>query len=81
MDSIQHYFEEEAFYYHTMHDFKVLTEMYGDRVFDELERYCPELYEAWAAHKANKEVAEFLVNEAKRKWEDDCDYWKGEVND
>ena len=69
MDSIQHYFEEEAFYYHTMHDFKCLVEMYGDRVFDELERYCPELYEAWAAHKANQEIIEFMS--IKRK--DDCD--------
>ena len=78
MDSIQHYFEEEAFYYHTLHDFKRLTELYGDRVFDELEQYCPALYEAWAAHKANKEVADYLVKKYQGQRDD---YWKDEVND
>ena len=52
-----------------MHDFKCLVEDYGDRVFDELEHYAPELYEAWSAHKANKEIAEFLSKKSK----DDCD--------
>jgi hypothetical protein len=69
MDAIQHYFEEECFYYSTMHDFKCLVEDYGDRVFDELEHYAPELYEAWSAHKANKEIAEFLSKKSK----DGCD--------
>ena len=72
MDAIEHYFEEEAYYYHTMHDFKILVEMYGDRVFDELEQYAPELYEAWSAHKANKEIAEFLSCKSK---DDHNDYY------
>ena len=76
-----HRFQEESFFYHTLFDFKDIVDQFGDRVWEELELHCPSLYESFCAYKANKEVAEFLVDEAKRKWEDDCDYWKGEVND
>ena len=76
-----HRFQEESFFYHTLFDFKDIVEQFGDRVFDELELHCPDLYEAWAAHKANKDVEEFMSNAVDKCWNDDCDYWKGEVND
>jgi len=78
-----HYYEEESHFYHTLFDFKSIVDMYGDRVFDELEKHCPDLYEAWAAHKANKDVEEFLDSQYQSNYNDDCDYWKdeGEYND
>ena len=48
---------------------------------DELQKHCPDLYESWAAHKANKDVEEFLDSQYQMNYNDDCDYWKGECND
>lgn len=75
------HFEYEAWKHFVLNDFCQLVEDEGDHVFDLLERYKPSVYESFCAHKANKEVAEFLVKETDRKWRDACDYWKGEVND
>ena len=69
-----HYYEEESHFYHTLFDFKNIVILYGDRVFDELEKHCPDLYEAWAAHKANKDIEEFLSCEAETRWKDGCEY-------
>ena len=59
---MEHYFEEEAHYYYTLNDLKDLVLMYGDRVWADLENYCPDLYEAFCAYEANKQVEEFLYS-------------------
>lgn len=51
--------EEEAFYHFTMMDFIELVEQYGDRVWAELEKHSPTVYEAFCAYKANQEIYEF----------------------
>lgn len=55
-----HYFEEEAFLHYTLFNFKELREQYGDRIFELLEKYDPETYEAFCAYKANQEIYEFV---------------------
>ena len=72
------YHEEEAFYHFTMMDFVELVEQYGDRVWAELERYSPTVYEAFCAYKANQDIEEFLDSQYQQKYHDDCDYWKEE---
>ena len=54
------YHEEEAFYHFTMMDFISLVEQYSDRVWEELEKYSPDVYESFCAYKANQEVLEFI---------------------
>ncbi len=66
-----HYFEEESFYWHTMFNVKDIFEQYGPRFFDDMEKHCPEMYEAMKAHLANKEIEEFLSSPRKR----DDDYY------
>ena len=75
------YHEEEAFYHFTMMDFIELVEHYGDRVWGELEKHSPSVYESFCAYKANQEIEEFLSNQSEIRWKDDCDYWKDESND
>ena len=73
--------EEEAFYHFTMMDFVELVEQYGDRVWAELERYSPTVYEAFCAYKANQDVEDFITKDVETRWNDGCDYWKDEAND
>ena len=73
--------EEEAFYHFTMMDLKELHENYGDRIWADLERYAPDVYESFCAYKANQDVEDFLAKEVERKIADSCDYWKDEAND
>lgn len=75
------YHEEEAFYHFTMMDFIELVEHYGDRVWEELEKHSPAVYESFCAYKANQEIEEFLDSQYQQKYNDDCDYWKDEAND
>ena len=75
------YHEEEAFYHFTMMDFIELVEHYGDRVWKELEKHSPAVYESFCAYKANQEIEEFLDSQYQQKYHDDCDYWKDETND
>ncbi len=75
------YYEEEAFYHFTMMDFVELVQQYGDRVWEELEKHSPDVYEAFCAYKANQDIEEYLSNEAETRWKDSCDYWKDETND
>jgi hypothetical protein len=75
------YYEEEAFYHFTMMDFIELVEHYGDRVWAELEKHSPAVYESFCAYKANNEIEEFLDKQYKEKMKDKCDYWKDEAND
>lgn len=70
-----HYFEEEAFLFHTLFNFKELRYQFGDRLFDLMEKHDPETYEALKAHLANKEVEEFLSKKPKY---DDCNDYYGE---
>ena len=74
------YHEEEAHYHFTMMAFKELHEDYGDRVWADLEKNSPNVYESICAYKANKDVEEFLSNQSETRWKEDCDYWK-ESND
>lgn len=57
---MSHYHEEEAFYHHTMMDFKSLIEDYGDKVWADLEKHSPNVYEAFCAYRANQESTEFM---------------------
>ena len=76
-----HYYEEESHFYHTLFDFKNIVDMYGDRVWAELEKHSPTVYEAFCAYKANQDIEEFVSVETEKKWKDICDYWKDEKND
>jgi hypothetical protein len=67
------HFEYEAWLHFTMNDACEVWEMEGDRFFDLIEKYKPDLYEAFAAHLANKEVEEFLSNKSK---DDHNDYYQ-----
>lgn len=77
------YFEYEAWKHFVLNDFCQLVEDEGDHVFDLLEKYKPSVYESFCAHKANKDVEEFLDSQYQSNYNDDCDYWKdeGEYND
>ena len=75
------YHEEEAHYHFTMMAFKELFEQFGDRVWFDIEKREPVMYESFCAYKANQEVEEFLSNQAETRWKEDCDYWKDEAND
>ena len=62
------HFEYEAWLHFTLNDVCEIWELEGDRMFDLLEKYKPDLYEAMRAHQANKEIAEFIST---RKRDDD----------
>lgn len=62
------YHEEEAHYHYTIMDFVSLVKDYGDRVWSDLEKHSPDIYEAFCAYKANQEIVEFMSN---RKRDDD----------
>ena len=68
------YFEYEAWKHFVLNDFCQLVEDEGDHVFDLLEKYKPTVYEAFCAHKANKEVADYLV----KKYQDQRDDYYGD---
>ena len=72
MDAIQNYFQEEAWYYSTLHDLEMLVLDYGDRVWADLEHNSPTVYESLCAYKANQEIAEFLSCKSK---DDHNDYY------
>ena len=74
------YFQEEAFYFSTIHDACELADQFRDRFFEDIEKHRPDIYEMMKAYLANKEIEEFLSNQAETRWKDDCDYWK-ESND
>lgn len=57
-----YYHEEEAFYHFTLMDFVSLVEDHGDRIWADLEKHSPAIYEAFCAYRANKDVEEFLSN-------------------
>jgi hypothetical protein len=70
---MEHFHEEEAYYHFTMMDFVSLVESYGDRVRADIEKFSPDVYEAFCAYKANQEIYEFVSNKSK---DADCDYYK-----
>lgn len=57
--------EEEAHYHFTIMDFVSLAKDYGDRVWADLEKHSPDIYESFCAYKANNDVAEYLSNKHK----------------
>ena len=65
---MSYFHEEESHYHFAMMDFVSLVKDYGDRVWADLEKHSPDIYEAFCAFKANQEVEEFIST---RKKDDD----------